>query len=35
MGERFQPYLAVGSPLDDSGRSAVNLYIAGGLQFVP
>jgi hypothetical protein len=34
MGHRFQPYLAVGAPLDDS-RNAVQLFLAGGIQFVP
>jgi hypothetical protein len=34
MGERLQPYLAVGAPLDDS-RETVQLFIAGGIQFVP
>jgi hypothetical protein len=34
MGERFQPYLAVGAPLDSS-RDAIQLFIAGGLQIVP
>lgn len=34
MGERFQPYLAVGSPIDDS-RDNVDLFLAGGIQFVP
>ncbi|NVB84942.1 MAG: hypothetical protein HOV81_41630 [Kofleriaceae bacterium] len=34
MGKTFQPYLAVGTPLDDS-RDNVDLFIAGGLQFVP
>lgn len=34
MGERFQPYLAVGAPIDDS-RDNVDLFLAAGLQFVP
>jgi hypothetical protein len=34
MGERLQPYLAVGAPLDGT-RDAVQLFIAGGIQFVP
>jgi hypothetical protein len=35
MGERFQPFLTVGAPLDDSLRNAVNLFIAAGIQIVP
>ena len=35
MGDELQPYLAVGAPLDDSRRSAVDLYVAAGVQFVP
>lgn len=35
MGEKFQPYLAVGAPLDDDTRNGIELFIAGGLQFVP
>ncbi len=34
MGERFEPYLALGAPLDSS-RDTFRLFIAGGLQFVP
>ena len=34
MGERLQPYIAVGAPLDDT-RDDIQLFIAGGLQFVP
>lgn len=34
MGERLQPYVAVGAPIDDS-RDAIQLFIAGGIQFVP
>jgi hypothetical protein len=34
MGERFQPYVAIGAPLD-STRDAIQLFIAAGLQFVP
>ena len=34
MGERLQPYLAVGAPLD-STRDTIQLFLAGGLQFVP
>ncbi len=34
MGERFQPYLAIGAPIDELG-DAVSFFIAGGLQFVP
>ena len=34
MGEQLQPFLSVGAPLDDS-RDAVQLFIAGGVQFVP
>lgn len=35
MGEQLQPFLAVGAPLDDSRRDAVDLYVAAGIQFVP
>jgi hypothetical protein len=34
MGEKFQPYIALGTPLDDNGGN-VDLFVAGGLQFVP
>ena len=34
MGERFQPYLAIGAPLA-STRDAIQLFIAGGIQIVP
>jgi hypothetical protein len=34
MGKKFQPYLALGTPLDDNGAD-VDLFVAGGLQFVP
>lgn len=34
MGEKLQPYLAVGAPLDDT-RDNIKLFIAGGIQFVP
>lgn len=34
MGQRFQPYLAVGAPLDSS-RDAIQAFVAGGLQIVP
>ena len=34
MGERLQPYIAVGAPLDDT-RDDISLFIAGGIQFVP
>jgi hypothetical protein len=35
MGERLQPYLAVGAPIDDTSRGDINLFVAGGFQFVP
>lgn len=34
MGKQLQPYLAIGTPLDDS-RDVVDLFLAGGIQFVP
>lgn len=33
MTRSFEPFIAVGSPLDDSVRGYVNFYLAGGLQF--
>ena len=32
MGKALQPVIAVGSPLDDSGRAQVKLYAAVGIQ---
>jgi hypothetical protein len=34
MGKALQPVIAVGSPLDDSGRAQVKLYAAVGIQIV-
>ncbi len=34
MGEKLQPYIAVGAPLDSS-RDVIKLFVAGGIQFVP
>ena len=35
MGEELQPFLAVGAPLEEGGAAAVDLFLAGGIQFVP
>lgn len=35
MGKRLQPYLAVGAPIDDTSRSDIAMFVAGGIQFVP
>jgi hypothetical protein len=35
MGEKLQPFVAVGAPLDSSRRDAVSFYVAAGIQFVP
>ena len=35
MGERLQPFVAVGTPLDSTLRGNVGFYIAAGIQFVP
>ena len=35
MGEALQPFLAMGAPLDASRRDTVELFLAGGIQFVP
>lgn len=32
MGEQFQPFISIGSPLDEYRRDAVRLFLAGGLQ---
>jgi hypothetical protein len=32
MGEQLQPFLSVGTPLDDGLRDAVELWVSGGLQ---
>ena len=34
MGKKLQPYIAVGAPIDDT-RDNIDLFVAGGLQFVP
>jgi hypothetical protein len=34
MGDKLQPYLSVGAPLD-SGSDNIDLFVAGGIQFVP
>ncbi|MGN6108738.1 MAG: hypothetical protein ACTHU0_26775 [Kofleriaceae bacterium] len=34
MGKALQPVIAVGSPLDESARERVKLYVAGGIQYV-
>lgn len=34
MGEKLQPYLSVGAPLDDASDN-IDLFVAGGIQFVP
>jgi len=31
MGESLQPFIAVGTPLDDGLRDSVNLFVSGGL----
>jgi hypothetical protein len=33
MGEKFQPFLSFGLPIDDYRRDRVHFFIAGGLQF--
>jgi len=35
MGERLQPVLAIGAPLDDALRDQVDLFVTLGIQFVP
>ncbi|MEJ7598711.1 MAG: hypothetical protein WKG01_12455 [Kofleriaceae bacterium] len=35
MGERLQPVLAIGTPLDDAPRDQVKLFITFGIQFLP
>lgn len=32
MGESLQPFISVGTPLDDGFRSYVDVFVAGGLQ---
>jgi hypothetical protein len=32
MGERFQPFLSFGLPIDEYRRDAVHFFVAGGLQ---
>ncbi|MGE0549932.1 MAG: hypothetical protein AB7O24_01670 [Kofleriaceae bacterium] len=34
MGEALQPFLAIGTPLDDAPREEVSLFFAGGIQAV-
>lgn len=34
MGETLQPFLAVGTPIDDSRRDVATVFISGGLQAV-
>jgi len=34
MGETLQPYLSVGTPIDDGVRDVVDFFIAGGIQGV-
>ena len=33
MGEQFQPFLSIGLPIDRYRRDAVDVFVAGGLQF--
>jgi hypothetical protein len=35
MGEGLQPFLAVGSPIDDGAREQIDLFLAFGIQFLP
>jgi hypothetical protein len=32
MGERFQPFLSFGLPIDEYRREAVQFFVTGGLQ---
>ena len=35
MGERLQPVLAIGTPLDEAPRDQANLFVTLGIQFLP
>lgn len=35
MGEALQPFLTVGTPLDESRRDQATMFVAGGIQVVP
>lgn len=35
MGKQLQPFLTIGTPLDDSRRDQVDLFFAAGIQILP